>query len=85
LAFVAKRACVIGSGSFGTALANVLASNCEQVHVCVGGTHAGTAQPVLDAELYGHLQYPPMLVDLTVSRDDHPDLRIEGWVDGKQR
>jgi beta-galactosidase len=62
----------------------LLASNCEQVHVFVGGTHAGTAQPVLDAELYGHLQYPPMLVDLTVSRDDHPDLRIEGWVDGKQ-
>jgi beta-galactosidase len=62
----------------------LLASNCEQVHVFVGNEHAGTAQPVLDAELYGHLSYPPMLVDLTVSRDDHPDLRIEGYVDGKQ-
>ena len=62
----------------------LLASNCEQVHVFVGHEHAGTAQPVLDAELYGHLSYPPMLVDLTVSGDDHPDLRIEGYVDGKQ-
>jgi len=33
LAFVAARACVIGSGSFGTALGNVLATNCEQVHL----------------------------------------------------
>src|SRR5262249_29658009 len=31
--FAAKRASVIGSGSFGTALANVLATNCEQVHL----------------------------------------------------
>jgi glycerol-3-phosphate dehydrogenase (NAD(P)+) len=29
----ANRACVIGSGSFGTALANVLSVNCEQVHL----------------------------------------------------
>jgi beta-galactosidase len=62
----------------------LLASNCEQVHVFVGGTHAGTGGPVLDSELYGHLEYPPTLLDLTVSRDDHPELRIEGYVDGKQ-
>ena len=62
----------------------LLASNCEQVHVFVGGTHAGTGGPVLDSEMYGHLQYPPTLLDLTVSRDDHPELRIEGYVDGKQ-
>lgn len=33
MGFLCKRACVIGSGSFGTALANVLATNCEQVHL----------------------------------------------------
>lgn len=31
--FVATRACIIGSGSFGSALANILATNCEQVHL----------------------------------------------------
>jgi beta-galactosidase len=61
----------------------LLASNCEQLRVFIGGSPAA-GQPVLDAELYGHLQYPPTLLDLTVSRDDHPDLRIEGYVDGKQ-
>ena len=62
----------------------MLASNCEQVEVFIGGDHAGTGRPVLDAEMYGHLAYPPTLVDLSVSRDDHPELRIEGYIDGKQ-
>jgi beta-galactosidase len=62
----------------------MLASNCEQVEVFIGGDHAGTGRPVLDAEMYGHLAYPPTLVDLSVSRNDHPELRIEGYIDGKQ-
>lgn len=62
----------------------LLASNCEQVEVFIGDTHAGSGRPVLDAELYGHLDYPPTLLDLTVSRDDQPELCIEGYVDGKQ-
>jgi beta-galactosidase len=62
----------------------LLASNCDHVQVFIGGAHAGTGRPVLDAEQYGHLEYPPTLLDLTVSRDDHPELRIEGYVDGKQ-
>ena len=62
----------------------MLASNCEQVEVFIGGDHAGPARPVLEAELYGHLTYPPMLVDLVINRDDHPDLRIEGYVDGRR-
>lgn len=62
----------------------MLASNCEQVEVFIGGDHAGPARPVLAAELYGHLTYPPKLVDLVINRDDHPDLRIEGYVDGRQ-
>ncbi len=33
MAFAATRACVIGAGSFGTALSNVLSTNCEQVHL----------------------------------------------------
>jgi beta-galactosidase len=60
----------------------LLANNCEAVEVFVGGSHAGSGQPMLDAELYGHLDYPPMLLDLRVDRDDHPELRIEGYVDG---
>jgi beta-galactosidase len=60
----------------------LLANNCEQVAVFVGDTHAGSGQPMLDAELYGHLDYPPTLLDLRVSPDDHPELRIEGYVDG---
>jgi beta-galactosidase len=62
----------------------LLASNCEQVEVFVGGQHTATGQPVLESELYGHLEYPPTLLDLTVSRDDHPDLRIEGYVAGQR-
>jgi beta-galactosidase len=60
----------------------LLAHNCEQVEVFVGGAHAGSGQPMLAAELYGHLDYPPTLLDLRVSPDDHPELRIEGYVDG---
>jgi beta-galactosidase len=62
----------------------MLASNCEQVEVFIGGDHAGTGRPLLDAELYGHLAYPPTLVDLTVSRNDRPELRIEGYLGGRQ-
>src|SRR5579875_3405861 len=43
----------------------LLANNCEAVEVFVGGSHAGSGQPMLEAELYGH-----------------PELRIEGYVDG---
>ncbi|MGO9783221.1 MAG: glycoside hydrolase family 2 protein [Streptosporangiaceae bacterium] len=62
----------------------MLASNCEQVEVFIGGDHAGTARPVLESELYGHLTYPPTLVDLVINGGGHPDLRIEGYVDGRQ-
>ena len=60
----------------------LLANNCESVEVFIGDSHA-TGQPVLASELYGHLDYPPMLLDLRVARDDHPELRIEGYVDGQ--
>ena len=62
----------------------MIASNCERVEVFVGGAHAGSGQPVLDAALYGHLAYPPTLVDLTMTGNDRPELRIEGYVDGRQ-
>jgi beta-galactosidase len=62
----------------------MIASNCERVEVFVGGEHAGSGQPVLDAALYGHLAYPPTLVDLTMTGKDRPELRIEGYVDGEQ-
>ena len=62
----------------------MLASNCEQVEVFVGGEHTGAGRPVLDAEMYGHLAYPPTLVDLAVSRRDHPELRIEGYIRGRR-
>ncbi|HWG12757.1 MAG TPA: glycoside hydrolase family 2 TIM barrel-domain containing protein [Streptosporangiaceae bacterium] len=61
----------------------LVANNCEQVEVFLGDTHAGSGQPILAAELYGHLDYPPTLLDLRVSPDDHPELRIEGYVDGR--
>lgn len=62
----------------------MIASNCERIDVFVDGQHAGTGQPVLDAALYGHLAYPPTLVDLTVTGNDRPELRIEGYVGGQQ-
>jgi beta-galactosidase len=62
----------------------MIATNCEQVEVFVGGEHAGTGTPMLASEMYGHLAYPPTLVDLTVARNSHPELRIEGYVGGQQ-
>jgi beta-galactosidase len=62
----------------------LLASNCDRVEVFIGDAHASSGRPVLDAEMYGHLEYPPTLLDLTVSRDDQPDLRIEGYVGGQK-
>ena len=62
----------------------MIASNCEQIKIFVGGEHAGTGLPMLDAELYGHLAYPPTLVNLPVARNERPELRIEGYVNGKQ-
>src|SRR6202000_2315495 len=44
---------------------------------------AGPGAPMLAAERYGHLDYPPTLLDLRVSPDDHPELRIEGYLDGE--
>ena len=73
-----------GAAPLGPGPNAMLASNCQQVEVFIGGSHAGTGRAVLDAELYGHLAYPPTLVDLTVFRDDQPELRIAGYIDGKQ-
>ncbi|HLI37704.1 MAG TPA: glycoside hydrolase family 2 TIM barrel-domain containing protein [Streptosporangiaceae bacterium] len=62
----------------------MIATNCEHVEIFVGGVHHATGTPVLDAELYGHLAHPPTLVDLDIRRSDRPELRIEGYLGGKQ-
>jgi beta-galactosidase len=69
----------------------MIATNCDRLEIYVGGLHAATGLP--DRARFGHLPYPPVFVDLTVSpvfvdlmadRTDPPELRIDGYVRGRQ-
>jgi beta-galactosidase len=62
----------------------MIATNCEQIEIFVDGAHTATGTPVLDAELYGRLSYPPALVDLTLAPNGtQPELRINGYIGGQ--
>jgi len=58
----------------------MIATNCDRLEIFVGGRHAATAEPSRDR--YPHLAYPPAFADLTVDGTAHPDLRIDGYVNG---
>jgi beta-galactosidase len=63
----------------------MIASNCEQLEIYIGGVHVSTARPVTDSPLYSHLAYPPFLARLPAfAPDDMPELLIEGYVGGQQ-
>jgi beta-galactosidase len=62
----------------------MIATNCEQIEIFIDGAHTATGAPVLDTELYGHLSYPPTLVDLVLAPNGtQPELRIEGYIGGR--
>ena len=61
----------------------MIASNCQQLEISVGGRHAITALPANDNPLYRNLSYPPFLVTLPATAVPE-DLRIQGYVSGQQ-
>jgi len=65
--------------SLGSAM---ICSNLEQLQVYVGGQPLATVTP--DTTGYGHLDYPPSLVDFSAvdTGTVKPDLRIDGYLGG---
>ncbi len=64
---------------FSTAL---VSSNCEHLKFYVNGTLLAEADP--DREQFPHLKYAPFSVDLRHGHATWGDLRIEGYIQGKQ-
>jgi beta-galactosidase len=57
-------------------------SNCDRLELFVAGQHHGTVHP--EGENYPRLEYPPFFADLAVDGAGKPELRIEGYVGGRQ-
>ncbi|MGH3151746.1 MAG: hypothetical protein ACRDOB_13615, partial [Streptosporangiaceae bacterium] len=63
----------------------MVASNCQRLEVFINGTQVTTARPAAGSALYGHLPYPPFLVELPAHpAGDVPELLIAGYVAGRQ-
>jgi len=63
----------------------MIASNCEQLEIFIGGVHLASAQPALGSPLFGGLDHPPFIVSLPVRpRAVPPELLIVGYVAGQQ-
>jgi beta-galactosidase len=60
----------------------VFCSNCDHLKVYVGGKLVAEADP--DRAQFAHLKYPPFSVDLERKIGAWGDLRVEGYVGGKQ-
>jgi len=58
----------------------MIATNCDQLKLYVGGKYLATVQP--DTQDYASLAYPPAFADLTVDGSGLPELRIDGYVGG---
>jgi beta-galactosidase len=71
-----------GSPPGGPGPGAMIATNCDRLEIYVGGDHFATVTP--DADRFGSLPYPPVTADLTVDGSGLPDLRIDGYVDGRQ-
>jgi beta-galactosidase len=62
--------------------ANVMiATNCDQLEIYVGGRHHATGTP--DRRGFGFLAYPPAFANLIVDGSGLPELRIDGYVGGQ--
>ena len=59
----------------------MVATNCDFLQVTIQGHPAVRASP--DRRHYGHLDHPPVFVDLTATKGAHPpELTIDGFVGG---
>ncbi len=68
------------SPATGPGASSILATNCDQLYVYVGGELLSVATP--DSTDYGNLPYPPALVDLTVDGSALPELTVYGYSGG---
>jgi beta-galactosidase len=59
----------------------MIATNCDMLELYVGGEHYATKVP--DTRLFGNLDYPPVIADLTVDGSGLPELRIDGYASGR--
>jgi beta-galactosidase len=66
-----------GSPATGPGANAILATNCDQLDVYVGGALLTVATP--DAADYGNLPYPPVIVNLTVDGSTLPELTVVGY------
>jgi beta-galactosidase len=60
----------------------LVCSNCDHLKFYIKGKLVADADP--DREEFAHLKYAPFSVDLSRARDPWGDLRIEGYIQGKQ-
>ncbi len=70
-----------GSPRGGPGPGAMIATNCDRLELYVGGEHYATRTP--DAKLFGNLDYPPVIADLTVDGSGLPELRIDGYQSGR--
>jgi beta-galactosidase len=57
-------------------------SNCDRLVLFIDGKHQSTLEP--DRKNYPNLQFAPFIAALDIDRAGHPELRIDGYVAGKQ-
>jgi beta-galactosidase len=60
----------------------LIGSNCDRLEIYVGGEHRASVLPALAD--YPYLRYPPFVVDLAVDGAGLPELRVDGYVDGRR-
>ncbi len=57
-------------------------SNCDRLEIFIDGKQRAEAHP--DRANFPHLEYPPFFCDLTGDGGGNPELRIDGYVDGRR-
>jgi beta-galactosidase len=60
----------------------LVSSNCDHIKFYIAGRLVAEADP--DRKQFPHLKYPPFTADLTHSFNPWGDLRIDGYIQGKQ-
>ncbi len=61
---------------------SIFATNCDQLQIYVDGQLLTTATP--DTADFGNLEFPPVVVDLTVDGSSRPALTVMGYYQGRR-
>ncbi len=56
-------------------------SNCDRLEIYIDGREHSVVRP--DSSDYPHIKYPPFFTDLDLDGSNHPELRIDGYVNNK--